>query len=221
MSRFLTLLVLFSLTACSTPLRKKHLLVIGDSNAVGKGWVDQMQQLRGGGPLVNTALSGNTIGFNYGSDLSMNALENLTSYLRKGYAEMGKIDEVIIALGTNDCKARFDGQHGNIITNLTTLTKRTRDFFASRGQEIPRIILVSPPPLAGDDAVIEEFKGGAACVAVLTGDVKALAEREGFCFVNLLEQPGPSLLSNSNDGIHFDLAGDKRIAKAVLQACYK
>jgi hypothetical protein len=84
MSRFLTLLVLFSLTACSTPLSKKHLLVIGDSNAVGKGWVDQMQQLRGGGPLVNTALSGNTIGFNYGSDLSMNALENLTSYLRKG-----------------------------------------------------------------------------------------------------------------------------------------
>ncbi|WP_173021533.1 GDSL-type esterase/lipase family protein [Lewinella sp. W8] len=220
MSRLLLPLIFLVFTACSARFSKQHLLVIGDSNAVGKGWVDQLQQLRGGGPLVNTALSGNTIGFNYGSEMSMNTLENLTSYLRQGYAEMGQIDEVIIALGTNDCKARFGGQHGNIITNLTTLTKRTRDFFTSRGQEVPRIVLVSPPPMASDEVVIDEFTGGAACVAELTEAVKALATREGYCFVNLLEQPGSTLLSNSEDGIHFSLEGDRLIAQSVIKTCY-
>lgn len=221
MPRLLTLLLLVVFAGCSAPLGKKHLLVIGDSNAVGKGWVDQLQQLRRGGPLVNTAISGNTIGFNYGGEMSKNTLENLTSYLRRGYAEMGQIDGVIVALGTNDCKAQFNGQHGNIITNLTTLTKRTQDFFADRGQELPRIVLVSPPPMAGDEVVIDEFSGGAECVAELTPQIKDLADREGFCFVNLLDRPGASLLANSEDGIHFDLAGDKAIAEAVLRACYR
>ncbi|MEO0734968.1 MAG: SGNH/GDSL hydrolase family protein, partial [Bacteroidota bacterium] len=100
----LLLLALLVFTACSTPLGKRSFFAIGDSNGARQGWVYHLQQARGGGPLVNTALSGNTIGFNYGGDLSKNTLENLTGYLRTAYAELGEIDDILISLGTNDCK---------------------------------------------------------------------------------------------------------------------
>jgi len=46
--RLLVLLSLFLLTTCSPALSKRNILVIGDSNGAGKGWVYQFQELRGG-----------------------------------------------------------------------------------------------------------------------------------------------------------------------------
>lgn len=219
MSRYLLPLLLLLLAANCTPnWGKRNLLVIGDSNGERQGWVYHLQQIRNGGPLVNTSLSGNTIGFNYDGGRDRNTLENLTSYLRRGYAEMGGIDEILIALGTNDCKARFADDHDQIATNLTTLLSRTRAFFTKRGQDVPRIVLMTPPPM--DDTKLAEFAGGEACLEALSAAIRTTAAAEGFCLVDLQRKPGPELLEFSRDGIHFDAAGYQRWAKAIVADCY-
>lgn len=215
----LALLVSFSiLCACTTGFRQRNLLVIGDSNGERAGWVYQLQQIRGGGPLVNTSVGGNTVGFNYDGNRALNTLENLTSYLRKGYAEMGGIDEILICLGTNDCKARFSDQHGQIGGNLTRLLTDARAFFTERGQQPPRFVLLTPPPM--DDTKVDEFAGGEACIAELTRTIRAFAADEDICLVDLQQNPGEEVLKFSKDGIHFDAAGYKLWAEAIVERCY-
>ncbi len=212
------LLLVFFVTACSTKLSERNLLVIGDSNGEREGWVYQLQSIRGGGPLVNTSLSGNTIGFNYDGDRSKNTLENLNSYLRKGYAEMGGIDEILICLGTNDCKARFADEHKNIKEHLANLVDRAASFFADRGQAVPRFVIITPPAM--DDTVLEEFAGGESCITTLTENIRSYAAASGICVVDLQKQPGRQLLEYSEDGIHFNAVGYKAWAEEIIDACY-
>lgn len=214
------LLLTLLLTTCTQSLKKRNVLVIGDSNgAAPDGWVAQLQNIRGGGPLVNTSLSGNTLGFNDGG-FERNTLENLSPYLRRGYAEMGGIDEIIIGLGTNDCKQKFGDRHGEIITHLETLLTRTAAFFTERGQDMPRIVLLTPPPTGTDAAVSEEFQGVKECTADYSAELRALASREGYCLVDLQQNPGDEVLQHSRDGIHFNAQGYKLLARRVVSKCY-
>lgn len=214
-------LLLGLLSACSQPLKKRQVLVIGDSNgAADKGWVFQFQQLRKGGPLVNTAVSGNTIGFDgMGSD-QLNTISQLSRYLRRGYAEMGGIHEIIISLGTNDCKKQYEGLNAERHVNYRRLLTEINTFFTARGQSLPRIVLLSPPPAAEDAQLNEEFHGAAACISELADFLAELAAEKGYCYVNLLEKPGASLLNFSEDGIHFNANGYELIARQLIKKCY-
>lgn len=210
------------LLGCTQPLKKRSILVIGDSNgAAREGWVVQLQNIRGGGPLVNTSLSGNTFGFTDDGDMGRNTLENLSPYLRRGYAEMGQIDEIIIGLGTNDCKGKFADRHGEIAGNLETLLTRTAAFFSERGQDMPRVILLTPPPIATDDKLNAQFQGAKACAGAVSEDIRRIANREGFCVADLQLKPGDAVLTHSSDGIHFDAAGYRMLAEAVVKQCYR
>ncbi|WP_116107474.1 SGNH/GDSL hydrolase family protein [Lewinella sp. IMCC34191] len=215
------LLLMLLLAACQTPLAKRNILVIGDSNgAAADGWVYQLQQIRNSGPMVNTALSGNTFGFTENGNRDRNTLENLTPYLRRGYAEMGGIDEIMIGLGTNDCKDRFSDREDEIVTNLETMLSRMQQFFAERGQDFPRIVLLTPPPVAGDDVVSEEFQGAKACTAAISETLRGIAERDGICLVDWQERPGDEVLVHSEDGIHFNRQGYQILARQIVRSCY-
>lgn len=220
-SVYLLLLSLFLFVgSCNPPLNKRHLLVLGDSNGANQGWVYHLQNLRKGGPLVNTSLSGNTVGFSYdGTALSKNTLENLNIYLRKGYAEMGTIDEVLIALGTNDCKAVFADRHAEIAGNMETVLDRANNFFSERGQEPPRFVLISPPPV-DDSAHTGDFNNATECTRKVTEAYRQIATDRGICFVDLQANPGTSVLKHSKDGIHFNAEGYRIISSAILEACY-
>jgi len=217
--RLLPSLLFLGFFACSTAVSKRHFFAIGDSNGARQGWVYHLQEARNGGPLVNTALSGNTIGFNYGGDLSKNTLENLTNYLRKGYAELGKIDDIFISLGTNDCKGEFAEQHDDIAKHLRELVDRTEAFFTERGQKIPRIILITPPPLDGSKSN-ENFSAATPCVEAVAGAYRTLATEKGYCLVDLHRTPGIQVLDFSEDGVHFAPEGYAMMAEAILASCY-
>ena len=218
---FLLLCGALLLTDCRQPLRKRSLLVIGDSNgAAEEGWVFQLQQIRGGGPLVNTSLSGNTIGFSDGGDVGRNTLENLSIYLRRGYAEMGEIDEILIGLGTNDCKQQFTNYRQQVARHLETLLSRTATFFAERGQEMPRIVLLTPPAIGTDEVLSNQFQGAKQCAAELSEEIRRIANREGYCVADLQLAPGDAVLTHSHDGIHFDARGYRMLAQSIVNACY-
>ncbi|PPK88522.1 lysophospholipase L1-like esterase [Neolewinella xylanilytica] len=218
---FTGLLLVFFLAGCQPPLAKRNILVIGDSNAAAAdGWVFQLQRMRNRGPLVNTALSGNTFGFTDNGNRDRNTLENLTVYLRRGYAEMGGIDEILIGLGTNDCKDQFSDREAEVVTNLEEVLTRIRRFFDERGQDFPRIVLLTPPPVAGNEVVSAEFQGARDCTAALSGTLRTIATREGFCLVDWQERPGDEILVHSEDGIHFNREGYQLLARQVVRSCY-
>lgn len=195
--------------------------MIGDSNgAAEKGWVFQFQQLRKGGPLVNTSVSGNTVGFDGMGSSNLNSLDQLVVYLRRGYAELGAIDEIIIALGTNDCKSEYRDATANRHVNFRKLLDETRNFFKDRGQDIPRIVIMSPPPIAADLPANSEFKNGATCVEELAIFLGDLAAEYGYCYTNLISRRGTELLKNSKDGVHFDAIGYEKIARQLITECY-
>ncbi|WP_168797502.1 SGNH/GDSL hydrolase family protein [Neolewinella litorea] len=215
------LLLALVLSSCQVPLKKRSVLVIGDSNgAADRGWVYQFQQLRGGGPLVNTALSGNTIGFTDDGNVERNTLENLTPYLRRGYAEMGAIDEILIGLGTNDCKQKFSDRHDQLVANLDTLLDRIARFFGERGQDLPRIVLLTPPPVGEDAQVNGSFQGARACTAAFSDEIRRTAATRGFCLVDWQQRPGDAVLEQSADGIHFDARGYEMLARQIVRSCY-
>lgn len=214
-----TLLLSF-LISCNPPLNKRSILVIGDSLGAGQGWVYQLQKLRGDGPLVNTSIGGNTFGFDGMGELRRNTLENYTAYLRKAYAEMGDIDDILIALGTNDCKAEYAERREETYANVASLLNKTRAFFEERGQDVPNIVLITPPAAGDDQTVHEEFQGVAPCVKALAAEIRALGKREGICVVDLQNQPGEAVLEHSKDGIHFDDEGYARLASAIVEMCF-
>lgn len=217
---FLSVALILCLTGCNPPLNKRHVLIIGDDYAVGKGsWVEAFQRLRKGGPLLNTAVTGATTAFPSPLEPALNTSDQLVPNLRRGFAEMGAIDEIIVQLGLNDCQSKY--QAGNIeqAVSFRKLIDEIKVFFDARGQDAPRIVLVTPPPLADDGQIVEKFKGGASCIAEITENVRDFAAKEGLCFVDLSKNTQlPSF--RASDGYSYSPKGLELMAIDIMQGCY-
>lgn len=211
---------MFLLVGCTPSLSKKHVLVIGDDYAADKsGWVYSFQNIRKGGPLVNLAVAGSTVGFPRPRQRSLNTLNNLVPYLREGFAEMGAIDEVIIQLGTNDCRTVYQARNDERDANFKKLVDEVRSFFVDRGQEVPRIVLLTPPPLADDGRLGSDFENSSSCIQELSDTLQRLADREGICFVDLRRVAELTTYQNEA-GIGYQARGAELMARAVLKYCF-
>jgi lysophospholipase L1-like esterase len=98
------------------------ILAIGDSNgALPEGWVTQLKKLRSNDSIFNISVSGNTIGFYNNGRKSLNTLANIGTYMNKAYEKLGKVDIVIIMIGTNDCKSIFKDSLSVVPGNMKKL----------------------------------------------------------------------------------------------------
>lgn len=223
-------LLAFSLTllgGCTIPLSKKTILVIGDDHAAGaNGWVFHFQQLRKGGPMVNAAVAGATTAFPSPSQPSLNTLDQLIPYLRRGFAEMGSIDEIIIQLGTNDCQERYQSGDVERSVKFRELIANTKNFFQERGQSVPKIVLLSPPTIADkakgpqlEGATSADFENGHSCVQAIAKDLEMLAAKEGFCYLDLTQNEQLAAYL-SEDGVTYQAEGLKLMAQLLKGDCY-
>ena len=109
------------------------------------------------------------------------------------------LDLVIIALGTNDLKGRFNKSAIEIAAGAGDLVWIVQRWVPLVG-DTPKVVLVAPPPLAnliGDAAAI--FSGGQQKSRFLAKCYQAVAEERGCEFVDT----GEASLSLSGDGVHF------------------
>jgi lysophospholipase L1-like esterase len=192
----------------------KSILALGDSNGAAEhGWVNQVKKLRPNDLIVNTSVSGNTIGFDNLNSTRLNTLEMLDSYLQKGIEDAGRIDYVVILLGTNDCKAVFDDRLKEIPKNLEkliTAIQKSGKFIA-----VPEIMVVSPPPYGPDEVLLEKYKGGAKRVSFLTAEFKKVAQKMNVEFIDIHTPLQPVFDAISPDGVHLSEEGQKIIAKMI------
>lgn len=218
--KMITLLIIsLAFIGCNPPLSKRNLLIIGDDHAAGNaGWVFHFQQLRKSGPYVNTAVIGATTAFPSPSEPTLNTLDQLIPYLRKGFAEMGAIDEVIIQLGTNDCQTQYQSSDVERSVKFRELIDQVQAFFGERGQPEPRIVLISPPLMANEVAN-EAFKNANPCLKAIATDLALLAQKRGFCYLDLsTNQQLPNYLNE--DGVSYQAEGLKLMTTLLKSACY-
>ncbi len=194
----------------------KNILIIGDSNgAFEHGWANQLKAIRPTDFIINTSISGNTIGFDNLGYQHLNTLRMVDQYLKKGVEQMQTIDYVIILLGTNDCKAVFDNQLNEIPENMKKLILTIQD--SNILPKKTQIILVTPPPYGTDEILLEKYKGGAKRVNYLKKEYEKIALKTGVKYVDIQTPLNPVFKLLSEDGVHLTQEGQTIIAKLINQ----
>ncbi len=195
----------------------RTIVTVGDSNgASDHGWVAQLRKLRPQDLIINKSISGNTIGFDNRGQKRKNTLRNINQYLQSSEIQASgrRIDDVIVNLGTNDCKAVFDDRLSEIPKHMDRLIAMIQGFAYAKSPA-PRITIVSPPPYGPDSVLKDKYHGGDGRVRRLIPELKRVAEKHGIAFVNIYDTLKPDYTELSPDGVHMEAAGQKRIARQI------
>ncbi|MBP1676646.1 MAG: lipolytic protein family [Bacteroidetes bacterium] len=209
----------FFLLIC-TVSQAGNFLVLGDSHgAMDIGWVNQLKKLRPNDHFCNLSISGNTIGFKNNDRDTLNTLRNIKSYIRRGNDQLGKIDVILVLLGTNDCKAVFDGKTNESISNWNRLLEEIRAVFPENSQT--HILLVSPPPAADDSVLTEKYKGMNGRLKMLVPRMGKTAKEKDILFLNIFKFMYPYRNKLTSDGVHYTVKGYQEIALQINRIIQK
>ncbi|HAZ02728.1 MAG: hypothetical protein A2W90_15085 [Bacteroidetes bacterium GWF2_42_66] len=197
-------------------VKGRNILVLGDSNgAIAEGWVNQLKEERFPDFIYNTSISGNTIGFDNLGNKNLNTLRQVDRYMKDADQALNGMDKIFIMLGSNDCKAVFNDSLKLVPQNMKTLIEKIKTHPVYQKYH-PEIFIISPPPYASDDKLIEKYKGGSERIAWLFPRLKKTAEEEGCRFIDIYSKLLPVWDNVSEDGIHLTAPGQKIIADIVL-----
>ncbi len=131
---------------------------------------------------------------------------------------MSRLDLVIIMLGTNDTKDRFNANGFIIGKGLERLTQKAIDTHAAWRNK-PNILLVAPPPIHPDyakTAVAGEM--GDKCVErsrALAKEFKDVADRLGCHFIDAGSIPGIEMYPY--DWMHLSLDSHRIFAEYLAE----
>lgn len=193
-------------------MKGKGALVVGDSNgAMKNGWVDIYAGLRKWDFVYNTSVSGNTIGFDNNGDKKLNTLRNIDSYLDSTYKTIGHVEQVIIMLGTNDCKAVFKDKLNQVPKNMNKLICKIKSHPLYKKYH-PEIIIVSPPPLAEDNKLKPKYYGGKERIEYFVPEFNKIANAEGCIYVDAYSKMYKWFNNYTTDGIHLSHRGHIMVA---------
>ncbi len=124
------------------------------------------------------------------------------------------LDLVVLMLGTNDLKARFQVPPVEIAVSVEKLVLTVLQSFCGPGGGAPAVLVVCPPPVLEAGCLGEIFAGGAAKSARLPGFYAEIAARHGAGFLDA----GRVIASSPVDGVHFDAAAQAGLGRAVAAA---
>ncbi|MBN2314477.1 MAG: hypothetical protein JXM79_11145 [Sedimentisphaerales bacterium] len=196
----------------------KKILAVGDSNgAFSYGWVRQLAHLRFDDWIYNTAISGNTIGFDNNNNEKLNTLRNIDSYISDASTQLSGLDAIIIMLGSNDCKAVFTDQLERVPENLRSLIDKIKSNAIYQEYQ-PTIFIVSPPPYGPDEMLIEKYCHGGERIATLVPQFKDIAERKQCIYVDNYERLKGIFEYVTPDGTHLTPEGQKLMATIINNA---
>jgi lysophospholipase L1-like esterase len=124
------------------------------------------------------------------------------------------LDAVVLMLGTNDLKHRFQVPPVEIGESVGLLVHLIRHSYTGPDGAQPAILLVAPPPVLEAGCLAEIFEGGAAKSQRLAAAYAGIAARHGCGFLDA----GALIASSPLDGVHFDAATHAALGRAVAGA---
>lgn len=197
-----------------------NILAIGDSNgAAADGWPNQLQKLLPYSTIINTCVSGNTIGFDNLGQEKLNTLKNITRYLEDTYRQLGpegQLDYILIGLGTNDTKAIFKEQQKEVPANLSKLLDSINAFIHTRKLKAPAICLLLPPPVDEQKADSVKYGGSADRLLLNNPLLKKVADTHKAATIDLYQLLSSTTSELTTDGIHLTEMAQYKVAGFIV-----
>ncbi|WDR05791.1 SGNH/GDSL hydrolase family protein [Devosia rhodophyticola] len=150
-------------------------------------------------------------------DWGANADRNGARILPTLLASHAPLDLIVIMLGTNDIKPSVCGSAREASFGMRRLIQIVRGHFASVGEPIPKILIVSPPLVcASDNADMMGHFGGyeyARGQSLQFGEhYRRRADEEGVAYFDAASVA----VADPADGVHLDAANTKAIGAAIV-----
>ena len=199
------------------------IVAFGDSNTWGydpaKGerfapdvrWTGVLRRELGEGyTVIEEGLNGRTTVFDDPIEPHRRGLDYLPPCLRSH----APLDLVIISLGCNDLKARFNAGPAMIAAGVERLVTTAKDEPVGPGGRAPRILLVAPPPCAKLTNFAEMFEGAAEKSRLLGARYAEVAERQRVGFVDA----GQFIQASPLDGIHLEADQHAVLGRVLAEA---
>lgn len=204
----------------------RSLLCYGDSNTYGQTTAHRPDDrypldirwpgivraaLAGQWHVIEEGLSGRTT---VSDDPIEGQDKNGRTYLRPCIMSHKPLDLVIIMLGTNDLKVRFNKTAGEIAMGVSALVSDIKSMPAGINGGTPEILIVAPPVIASD---LKEwsgvFQGALEKSQSLAQELEQIAEAQGVHFfaAQLV------VTSSPEDGFHLDVEGHRALGNAIVE----
>lgn len=204
----------------------RSVLCFGDSNTYGQTtankpddrypfdvrWPGIVRQSLGSEWLViEEGLSGRTT---VSDDPIEGDEKNGRRYLRPCIMSHKPLDLVIIMLGTNDLKIRFNKTPSEIAMGVAALVQDIKSMPAGIDGGAPEILIVSPPPVCDNLKEWQSvFEGAQAKSHALAVEYERVAEAQEAHFFNA----GLVVQSSQEDGFHLDRAAHATLGQAIVE----
>lgn len=138
--------------------------------------------------------------------------KNGKAYLIPCLETHNPIDILVLFLGTNDLKERFDRTPAQIFESIEELIKTVQEYAWNKNKNQSKIVLVSPMIVDETVSGVEEkYKGAEEKSKHFPVGYQKIAKKYGLVFVNLQEFVKPS----KKDGYHLDPESHMSIANKL------
>jgi lysophospholipase L1-like esterase len=187
----------------------KEVLCYGDSNTYGYmpgtgerypaqvRWPGVMKKALGGSfHVIEEGLNGRTTAWD---DPVEGVFRNGRTYLLPCLLSHAPLDLVLLFLGVNDLKKRFDLPAAEIARSAGSLVELIRQSGAGRSGAAPAVLLIAPPPLGRLSAYADMLAGGTEKSRELGALYEETARRLGCAFLDA----GSVIRASDIDGVHF------------------
>lgn len=198
---------------------KYKILCYGDSNTWGylpgsggkrhpteKIWPSLLQERLGDDYLViNEGLNSRTANIDDPDKPGRNGLTSLAGIINKHK----RVDMVILFLGTNDLKSKFNRTPEDIAKGAEQLIEKAKELTDGKTE-----ILLLCPPIVNEKikSTQEKYSGAEAKSKALPALYESIAKKYKIKYLNLQDSVQPS----EKDGYHLDEGGHEEIAKVLF-----
>ncbi|CAM3770576.1 GDSL-like Lipase/Acylhydrolase [Vibrio aerogenes CECT 7868] len=196
----------------------KTILCYGDSNVWGyipgggrygwkTRWTGYLDGLLGEDyRVIEEGLNGRNTGIDDPLFEGRNGQSYLPVVLESHYAA----DYVVLMLGTNDLKARFNRTVEDIARSAGQLIQLIQSYYPQSCE----VILLSPPPVqhSQDAEKNEAFAGAPDKCEALSASYRYLSEQYECSFIDA----GKYCATSLSDGVHLDAENHRALAQAVF-----
>jgi lysophospholipase L1-like esterase/pimeloyl-ACP methyl ester carboxylesterase len=200
---------------------KLSILCIGDSNgAAPDGWPVQLQKLLPFSTVINTCISGNTIGFDNLGQTRLNTLSNIDNYLNEAKKQTGPAnapDYIIIGLGTNDTKAIFKDRQKEVPDNFSALLEKIKQYYKPNQLKVPKICVLLPPPVDEQKADTIKYGGADKRLQVNNPLFRSIATIHQVTTIDLYKVLSETISEQTTDGIHLTEKAQFTVAGLIVQ----
>ena len=205
---------------------KKRILCFGDSNTYGTNptggrydentrWPMRLGQLLGADyAIIEEGFGGRTCAFD---DPVEGGYKSGAQYLPPCLMSHNPLDLIVIMLGTNDAKLRFQMTARTIGEALMQLVRLCRIYGIGPDGNPPRVLLVAPPPV-GENVMDTLFSDifGARSVQItrgFAGEFQRISRLMRCEYLNA----GEYVSASKNDAVHLTTDGHLRLAEALYE----